>query len=399
MKSHFPISIICVIILSSCIEEYHLSNNVVLTSPDIVIQGHIISGNKSVFFLSQTQPLGSDQKIESVLNAEITIIGQNGFQSDAAKYDIENDFYIINTEDLPSNTLYAIKVNVENEVYQSEFQALMKTPEITDITYKEREDGISIHVTTYGDENSSPYYLWAYEEDWEYHAQVDIAGVKGFPIYSSKYYPDGFKNGINPYYYCWKHNNSKIINLYNTEVLDENSAKEIEFLRIPIDDCRISFIYSILLKQYSLSKEAFQYYSLMKLYTQESSGLFTPMPTEVKGNVTCTSNPSKRVQGYVLASDCKTKRMFIYESDFKQIRSKYDGGCYSEKARAGEMLRWEMRIWNEGAVGVNSYMPELQPLLNPQYMDTWFFSRECIDCRAVDGATKKRPDFWPNDHE
>ena len=160
MKSHFPISIICVIILSSCIEEYHLSNNVVLTSPDIVIQGHIISGNKSVFFLSQTQPLGSDQKIESVLNAEITIIGQNGFQSDAAKYDIENDFYIINTEDLPSNTLYAIKVNVENEVYQSEFQALMKTPEITDITYKEREDGISIHVTTYGDENSSPYYLW-----------------------------------------------------------------------------------------------------------------------------------------------------------------------------------------------------------------------------------------------
>jgi len=25
----------------------------------------------------------------------------------------------------------------------------------------------------------------------------------------------------------------------------------------------------------------------------------------------------------------------------------------------------------------------------------WF----CVDCRRMKGATKKRPDFWPNNHE
>ena len=37
---------------------------------------------------------------------------------------------------------------------------------------------------------------------------------------------------------------------------------------------------------------------------------------------------------------------------------------------------------------------------NPDHWaESVLYHRECIDCRAVDGATKKRPDFWPNDHE
>ena len=27
------------------------------------------------------------------------------------------------------------------------------------------------------------------------------------------------------------------------------------------------------------------------------------------------------------------------------------------------------------------------------------YSPNCVDCRTVDGATKKRPDFWPTDHK
>ena len=27
------------------------------------------------------------------------------------------------------------------------------------------------------------------------------------------------------------------------------------------------------------------------------------------------------------------------------------------------------------------------------------YSPECVDCRKTKGATKKRPDFWPNNHE
>ena len=60
---------------------------------------------------------------------------------------------------------------------------------------------------------------------------------------------------------------------------------EYKLLEIPRDDVRISYIYSILVKQWSLSDEAYRFFRTQKLYTEESSGLFTPMPTEISGNV------------------------------------------------------------------------------------------------------------------
>ena len=382
----------------SCIEEYKIQEMVPFESPDIVIQGRIASGSESVFYLSKTQPIGSEEKAESILNAEITIVGQNGYESPKATFDIEEDCYIINTQDLPDNTLYAVLIKAEGETYQSDFQELFITPSIESVSYKEREDGISIHVTSYGNEGNSSYYLWAYEEDWEFHAPDNINGLKGIPVYSKEIYNLPFldENGNNPYLYCWGHNGSKHINIYNTTILTENTAKEVELFRIPIDDVRISYIYSILVKQYSLSPEGYQYYSLIKKYSEESSGIFTPIPSEVKGNVSCISNPEIKVLGYVLASTCQTKRVFIYESDFKQICSEYDSGCIS--AGWGDNFFNLNKIYTEGVIAM-TYNGELSDLLNPNLTETIFYTRECIDCRVVKGSTKKRPDFWPTDHE
>lgn len=382
----------------SCIEEYKIQEMVPFESPDIVIQGRITSGSESVFYLSKTQPIGSEETPESILNAEITIVGQNGYESPKATFDIEEDCYIINTQDLPDNTLYAVLIKAEGETYQSDFQELFITPSLESVSYKEREDGISIHVTSYGNEGNSPYYLWAYEEDWEFHAPDNINGLKGIPVYSKEIYNLPFldENGNNPYLYCWGHNGSKHINIYNTTILTENTAKEVELFRIPIDDVRISYIYSILVKQYSLSPEGYQYYSLIKKYSEESSGIFTPIPSEVKGNVSCISNPEIKVLGYVLASTCQTKRVFIYESDFKQICSEYDSGCIS--AGWGDNFFNLNKIYTEGVIAM-TYNGELSDLLNPNLTETIFYTRECIDCRVVKGSTKKRPDFWPNNHE
>ena len=192
------------LLTSSCIEEFKIQETLPLETPDIVIQGRIASGSESVFYLSKTQPIGSEEKAESILNAEITIVGQNGYESPKATFDIEEDCYIINTQDLPDNTLYAVLIKAEGETYQSDFQELFITPSIESVSYKEREDGISIHVTSYGNEGNSPYYLWAYEEDWEFHATANINGLKGIPVYSKDIYKLPFldENGNNPYLYC-----------------------------------------------------------------------------------------------------------------------------------------------------------------------------------------------------
>ena len=135
---------------------------------------------------------------------------------------------------------------------------------------------------------------------------------------------------------------------------------------------------------------------MIKKYSEESSGIFTPIPSEVKGNVSCISNPEIKVLGYVLASTCQTKRVFIYESDFKQICSEYDSGCIS--AGWGDNFFNLNKIYTEGVIAM-TYNGELSDLLNPNLTETIFYTRECIDCRVVKGSTKKRPDFWPTDHE
>ena len=389
---------------ASCVEEYKIPTEFIsISEMDIVINGRIIQGDKSVIYLSKTVPLYSEDEAESILNAHIKIVGKNGYESELAEFDIENDCYTIDTYHLPDNTLYSLKVEVEGETYQSEYVSLLKTPEIDEVTYKERNDGISIHVSSYDNGNASKYYLWTYEEDWEFHALVNWTALQ-LPVYDKKIYPGDFTDGSNPFFYCWKHTHSANIHLYNTGTLQENSVKEVELLRIPVEDNRISYIYSILVKQCSIDANAYNYYNTIKQYSENTNGLFTPMPMEIKGNVTCISNPNKRVIGYVLGSDIKSKRIFIYESDFETIESMYDPDCVTKRppdpnsdAERGWQSVWRQMI-EAGAVA-STPTGKYEPLNNPEYRESVLYSRDCVDCRAVEGATKKRPDFWPNDHE
>ena len=396
--------LICAImaILSSCIEDYTLPSAALANyESEVVIQGRILRGGETIVYMTQTQPMGTVLKQETqVKDAKIKVIGQNGYQSEYAEYDSDNRYYVIDTKDLPNNTQYALQAEANGETYQSEFLTLLETPDIEDINYKELEDGISIHVSTKNSDDESRYYMWSYEEDWEFTATYDLIalGTLGRLRYNKNTY-NQLTTYVNPYYRCWKHDESQSIHIYTTKDLNENAVKDVEILRIPIDDSRISYIYSILVKQYSLSEEAYSYYASLKKFSEESSGLFTPMPYEVKGNIKCTSNPNTKAKGYVLASNIKTKRIFIYESDFNTLYSTYhDAACniessYDAAKRTDKWpIAWSNRVSLDGAVimSPNNDITDLGDII---------YSRGFVDCRFIKGANKKRPDFWPNNHE
>ena len=405
MKAFLISIIFALFFLPSCIEEFTIKGAAASSERIIVVQGYISKGDKSVIHVCYSQPLGSKWEPEPVLNAKVRIVGKNGYQSEAAEFDLENGYYWIDTkEELSIEILYALQVEADGESYQSEYLSLLDTPEIEDVVYKEDNEGISIRLQTEGSEDSSRHYMWTYEEDWEFHARMNLATMPGIidPWYSKDIYPQKIENGHNPYYYCWGHNTSSQILIYSTEALLKNDV-DIELFRIPIDDIRISYIYSLLVKQSSLSSDAYKYYSALKKFSEGSSGLFPAMPTDIKGNLKCVSNPEVRVQGYVLAANVKTKRIFIYESEFKQIRSEYENeGCFQEKPDVSISVdvwrsRWNDMI-NDGAIVMttNGYW---DPERNDRYMESVLYFRECVDCRTADRATKKRPDFWPNNHE
>ena len=393
MKSRIFIVQIIFLLFISCIEEYTLPNNASDNyQKELVIQGRILAGDVSTVHISYTQPFGSNSGINALSDAQVTIIGQNGYQSKVGQYDELNKQYMVDTSELPNNTLYALKVEVGREIYQSDFLKMQTPPEIDKITYQEQEDGISLHVTTYGEDNSSPYYMWTYEEDWEFHAEIDMLRMGGIPLYNKEIYT--FNNSQdNPYYYCWGHNTSKNIHIYSTKNLDTNTVKEVELLRIPIDDVRISYIYSILVKQWTLSEKAYNYYQTMEILTENTGELFSPMPSEIIGNVKCTSNPQIKIRGYVIAAQITTKRFFIYESELESIKSEYSECKISRPPL--HTMGWDIS-WT---YQVNKYGYLIYTQHGEIDAESILYSNTCVDCRAVEGSTKQRPYFWPNNHK
>ena len=364
--------------------------------PEIVIQGRILTGGKSVVYLTNTTPFNSNEEAPDILNAQVHIIGQNGFRSEAAEFVIEEDCYVIDTQALENNTHYAVEVTVDGVTYQSEFQPLLVSPQIDEVTWRENENGVSIHVTTLAEKDEPRHFMWSFEEDWEIHAEVDMRGTDSIkPFYVKEQYPD-LTETRNPYLFCWMHDVSRNVLLHSTANLSENVIENMQLHEIGIENVRLSYIYSIQVKQWSLSDEAYNYYSILKRYTEEDEGLFTPVLSDYRGNITCTSHPDKRAHGYVLASNVTTKRIFIYEKDFKHMRSLYETpNCYARN--------WEHDYKPMG--DMLATFPWKSPWVfmardgNPWDKDALMYTWYCVDCRQTIGATKKRPDFWPNNHE
>ena len=378
-------------IMVACVDEYTIPEETAIEyETEIVIEGRILAGEESVIHLSYTTPINSEEETTDILNAQVYVIGQNGYRSEAAEFDIEDDCYVIDTKTLENNTLYAVEVTIDNDTYQSNFQPLLISPEIDEVTWKENESSISIYVTTLAEQTDPRHFMWSFEEDWEIHAEVDMRGNHQIkPVYKKEHYP-GLTETHNPYLYCWMHDVSRHINLHSSSNLSENLVKNVKLHEISIEDIRISYIYSILVKQWSLSDEAYHYFSTMKQYTEEDESLFAPILSDFQGNIRCISNPDKRAHGYVLASNVTTKRIFIYEENFKHMRSLYsEPFCISKGS--------DQKPW--GLDPIEEWLSPWVIMRNQWDGDETLYQWSCVDCRHTVGATKKRPDFWPNDHE
>ena len=162
---------------------------------------------------------------------------------------------------------------------------------------------------------------------------------------------------------------------------------------------RISYIYSVQVKQWSLSRQAYDYYRLLKLYSEESGGLFSPVPAELQGNIRCVSHPEKKGKGYVIASNVTSKRLFVYASEFETLKTTYSVCDYSQSglnaAASDPSGKWKS-AWMEnvisGAVIVTgNFTGEITT-------NSVLYTKSCANCTVQANATNKRPDFWPNNH-
>ncbi|MBP1676403.1 MAG: hypothetical protein H6Q20_962 [Bacteroidetes bacterium] len=361
------------ILLTSCVTEYNVDLKDA-KSGILVVEG-IISSDSTEIQLSRSVALDQELSDDDAVNgAELFIEDSNGrltgpFQQKG------NGKYFVRTGTLDQNYKYRLRIILDNEEYESEFLNPIKTAAIDSITWSKEGKGkpVQIHVNTHDPTSQSNYYQWSYTEIWEFHAEIFAnAGYENGKLVVYSDLPDSIYNNK---YYCWITNKSKSILLGTTDLLTENIIRKKVIKEIDPTDKRLSTLYYIEITQNQIRKAAYDYFANIKKNIDESGSIFSPIPTEMQGNIKCVTNKDIQVIGYVDVSSGAKKELFI---PFKGELYEYKPNttCVeSDKQWSGYLL--------------STY----DPLLGNSYAPA-----QCIDCKIL-GGTKNKPWFWPNNHK
>ena len=391
--SVFSILFILASLATGCVSEF----NAKLSSDEkqiLIVDGNIIGNSNVTFCLSKSYSMDSSYVLADIFNidAKITIIGSDGYKSSPAIYQGKGK-YSIDVGTLDDNVKYGIQIEYDGDTYQSTLSKPVYTPEIDSISWVQPEKNSTIYfrVSTHDDETEeAKFFLWDYAETWEIAADYYTQVFLDLPT-------NTFYNiGPAPYYYCWRNDASINYIVGSTESLTENSIINKEIYQGNPENDRFSILYSVLVNQRAISKAAYDYYQNKIQLNEQMGGLFSPQPSEVNGNIICTTNPSKRAMGYVeVCKNTTQKRIFVYRTQI--TRPSISHSCYTISNDSVLIILSEMNgtyadFYKLGYRPAGYLDPHTKTLPTEWAMDY------CTDCVA-NGGSKEKPDFWPNDDE
>ena len=338
--------------LSACITEYAVKDMDEVS--DILVVEGFISDDESVITLSRSQGLSFkdnpfDMSPYRIIDAQVYIECDDGEQWSAA--DQNSGEYAIQTGKLNPERQYRLKIEYDEHEYLSEYAYPMVTPEIDSIFWTKKDKGhpVNIHLATHAPDGEALYCRWWYQENWETSARISLAG-----------YP----------YYCSKHYQSRELLLGTNEKNTSEQIIDILF-KIPPKDDRVWLKYRMDVEQNAISKRAYDYYINIKINSRQTGSIFARIPSELQGNITCTTNPELPVIGFIDVSSTKRGRIHIYKSD-NAAEGTFIGGCAPIPMAE-----------NRGG-GENVYMG-----------NGTFIERRCVDCEFAGGnPISELPDDW-----
>ena len=165
---------------------------------------------------------------------------------------------------------------------------------------------------------------------------------------------------------------------------------------VPSTSEKLETRYSILVKQYALSADAYNYFSILKQNTEELGSIFDTQPSQLTGNVHCTTNATLPVIGYISAGTVQQKRVYINNSQLPtNWVATYPYDCEPDTAlfafpEPGGLYLNQVAILLiplTSEVDITTGVYKGPSLIGYQYVDP-----ECGDC-SIRGTTTQ-PGFW-----
>jgi len=348
------------------------------TTNFLVVDGSITCGNGAVtsIILSRTTNLGDSVPFRPELNASLSIEQEQGNVFPIAEQG--NGVYRSQPLNLDPAKKYRLQVRTANNlIYFSDYVTAKTSPAIDSVTWKQDGD-VSISVHTHDPSNNTRYYRWEFNETWTYASLFHAEWiVKDGWIY--------LRDSITQIDSCWRTANSNNIVVGSSVALNEDVISDFPVTVIPQHHEKLGKRYSILVKQYAVTEEAFRYLQLIQKNTEQLGTLFDAQPSQLKGNMQCADNPAEPVIGFVTASTVTEKRIFIQHDQLTNwVPTHSIGSCGAPIII--DQNRTDFRIWDYPDPTYTIYY-----YINGGTMA--IIKKTCIDCRERGGVNVK-PSFW-----
>ena len=273
----------------------------------LVVEGHLVSGAPTTIWLSRTSALSNKEVIRPETSASVYIEGQGGMVY--TLQETAEGTYTAAELDLNPADLYRLNIKTAaGKQYRSEYVPLQITPPIESLEWQQYSNfNVGITVNTRDTQNSTWYYKWNFEETWMWISplspNVDYVNGQLVPMADP------------PPILCWGASKSRNILIASSARYGSDAISDFRITIIPRNDWKISTKYSILVKQYALSQEAFEYFQQMKKNGETVGSLFDPQPVELRGNLYAVDDPTEPVIGFFTAGTVAEKRIYIENRD------------------------------------------------------------------------------------
>lgn len=369
------------ILLLCCKEKYDAPVKAPVTGY-LVIEGFVSANGPAQLHLSRSIPLNDTAKLINETLAKVQLQGKDN--TIYALGESTGGMYTIPQLTLNTSQLYRLYIKTrDGKEYASEYVNVRTAPAIDSVGWLRENGGVQLYVNTHDPKNNTWYYRWETEETWEFHStyltNLDfLRDPISHRIVGIKYRrPDMLPDYT--LYTCYKSEYSSNIILGSSAKLSIDSIHK-PLVYIEQNSWKLSVLYSLLVKQYALTKGEYDFLSKMKSNTEETGSIFGHQPSELNGNIHCITNASEPVIGYFGIANRQEKRIWIRPSDVPDWR--YYMQCES----------YEVPV--DSAEYYSGFMPTMPVKYNGPAILTYLgVEPGCVDCTIR--GTNVKPSFWP----
>jgi hypothetical protein len=297
----------------------------------------------------------------------------------------------IDKQYLVPGTRYKVDVTTgDGNVYQSAEDVMIMCADIDSVYYEITEEappepfldpfpGLQFFIDTRESAGKVANFRWELEETWEYHSTYPLGDYYdgNFNYVESDKYSDSLA-------YCWRSGTIRKIFTMSARNFATNKITRgyLNFVSNQTD--RLSVKYSLLVRQYSLSDTAYEYWSRMQHLTQESGGLYETQPIQIKGNMRNLNNADETVLGFFWASAVKETRVFYKRRfEFPVV----EPPCYRFNFTLNDLTEYLDQFHEED---YPIYLLNLSMTKDGPWDAA---DQACFDCTKR-GGTLVKPDFW-----